>query len=648
MTKKRAKEGELKDPDPRSSEMAINEPCEKQKSPEEKQSFLFGVLQDPKENKTKPDFPVLQNGVQGKKNNDRNYKATLVEGANASFASMHSSPSDEPVEDDSTLMMEEEEPTITDDPRCPTIKLSTEEKKELWRPWKNTLIIKLFDKGPGYMQLHRRLSQKWALTGPFSLIDLGNDYFISRFSNQADYNHVLMEGPWMIGDNYLTIRKWVPRFNASVEKITRLTVWIRIPCLHIEYFDSRFLNLVGQLVGKVLRIDNTTASAERGQFARLSVEVDLTKPLLSKFRLDGKVWPIQYEGLRMLCFACGKVGHGAEKCGVNTAEIHNDAPTPNPNLPSDLEISKEDYGTWMQAKKVTRRRTEKTTHIEANGKPNKHGPERDITGDAGKKTPGEVTGKSTNPTPPGRNEKGKNPAISGYADLGQSSRFAALETLDEEEGVNQGKESTEIGDPCNSGILSERDMNIREENIKVNETIVHRNSPALPASSAKPNSKNSNLLPKKTKPNKISKKNPKNITLIPKKPLPTILPESITKETYVSPHHSQASNPTLASQTAINPPNQNPSPTLEKHNSHPPQPPNNPNPDGQLPRSDYGPSQDLSQLPHVKPPDRSLSSDNSSDREQGDTEIPPFVDGNAACPMQGIATQSPKRGNQLS
>ena len=40
----------------------------------------------------------------------------------------------------------------------------------------------------------------------------------------------------------------------------------------------------------------------------------MNKPLLSKFKLDGKVWLIQYEGLRMLCFTCGKVGHHSSTC----------------------------------------------------------------------------------------------------------------------------------------------------------------------------------------------------------------------------------------------------------------------------------------------------------------------------------------------
>jgi len=89
-----------------------------------------------------------------------------------------------------------------DDPLCPTILLSAEEKKALREPWRNALIIRMFDKGIGYLQLKRRLKVKWALRGDFSLIDIGCDYYVTRFTNMEDYDHVMLNGPWMIGDNY--------------------------------------------------------------------------------------------------------------------------------------------------------------------------------------------------------------------------------------------------------------------------------------------------------------------------------------------------------------------------------------------------------------------------------------------------------------
>ena len=74
----------------------------------------------------------------------------------------------------------------------------------------------------------------------------------------------------------------------------------------MEYFNKAFLlHKIGSKVGKLRRVDNTTMNVERGQFTRLSMKVDLTKPLLSKFQLNGRIWRVQYKGLQMIYFKCG-------------------------------------------------------------------------------------------------------------------------------------------------------------------------------------------------------------------------------------------------------------------------------------------------------------------------------------------------------
>lgn len=46
----------------------------------------------------------------------------------------------------------------------------------------------------------------------------------------------------------------------------------------------------------------------------MCIEVDLTKPLVSKFWVMDWLHHVQYEGLPVICFACGKVGHRDVAC----------------------------------------------------------------------------------------------------------------------------------------------------------------------------------------------------------------------------------------------------------------------------------------------------------------------------------------------
>lgn len=263
------------------------------------------------------------------------------------------------LEEEDEISDDEEPPDhILNNPRCPIIRLSKEEKMRLRKPWKHTLIIKLFKAKIGYMSLFKRLKKKWALKGGMVLTDIGYEYFIARFSNHDDYNHVLMQGPWMLDDNYLTIRKWVPNFIPDDTPMRFLTPWIRIPHLAVEYFDKEFLHKVGSLVGKVRRIDDNTALAQRGQFTRLSVELDLTRPLLSKFWFKGRTWKIQYEGLKMICFHCGKIDHAEDRCPeLNTVHMETSKDlVEETQIGPRPTIEENNFGSWMMVKKPPRRR----------------------------------------------------------------------------------------------------------------------------------------------------------------------------------------------------------------------------------------------------------------------------------------------------
>ena len=57
----------------------------------------------------------------------------------------------------------------------------------------DALIVKLFNKGVGYMQLKKRPKTKRALKGDFFLIDIGFNYYVTRFTNREDYERVLMD-----------------------------------------------------------------------------------------------------------------------------------------------------------------------------------------------------------------------------------------------------------------------------------------------------------------------------------------------------------------------------------------------------------------------------------------------------------------------
>ncbi|CAN1124775.1 hypothetical protein LINPERHAP2_LOCUS2540 [Linum perenne] len=93
----------------------------------------------------------------------------------------------------------------------------------------------------------------------------------------------------MVGDHYVVIQDWRPYFQPEDSPITMLRVWVRNLGIPLEYFDVAVLTIIGNKIGKTVRLDLTTLEGSRGNFARICVEVDLSKPLLSKHLLWRRV-----------------------------------------------------------------------------------------------------------------------------------------------------------------------------------------------------------------------------------------------------------------------------------------------------------------------------------------------------------------------
>lgn len=106
----------------------------------------------------------------------------------------------------------------------------------------------------------------------------------------------------------------MPNFDLFANVMEKILAWVRFPYLPIEYYDTAFLMRVGKLIGEPMKVDQATGSVSRGKFARICVEVDLTKPLLSKFKLRNQIRRIEYQGLHLICFGCGVYGHRKEEC----------------------------------------------------------------------------------------------------------------------------------------------------------------------------------------------------------------------------------------------------------------------------------------------------------------------------------------------
>ncbi|XVF12616.1 hypothetical protein REPUB_Repub08aG0134300 [Reevesia pubescens] len=182
--------------------------------------------------------------------------------------------------------------------------------------WRNALIVKPLGRVLGFRVLSTRIKNLWQLKGNYKIVVLGHDYFLFKFEKQSDYKHVLEGGRWIIGGHYLTVRQWSPNFDTAVDKIEKFIVWIIFMRLPLEYYKEVALTRMGSHVKRVICFDHNNEETLRGKFARICVEVDLTKPLISKMKVGRKMINVEYEELNLICFQCGRVGHKKDNCPI--------------------------------------------------------------------------------------------------------------------------------------------------------------------------------------------------------------------------------------------------------------------------------------------------------------------------------------------
>lgn len=106
----------------------------------------------------------------------------------------------------------------------------------------------------------------------------------------------------------------------------------------------------------------------RTMYARMCVEIDLNAPLLPSYTVDGNKLKIEYEGLHLICFSCGKVGHVTEYCPLkgcpipkegNADHLHH-APTVGGEGRTTSPQEEPKFGGWMVAQDTRKRKNPAT------------------------------------------------------------------------------------------------------------------------------------------------------------------------------------------------------------------------------------------------------------------------------------------------
>ncbi|KAJ4837450.1 hypothetical protein Tsubulata_015301 [Turnera subulata] len=241
---------------------------------------------------------------------------------------------------------------VTSSPHGPIVQYSPSFRVKLHKNWDNTLIIKPWGRRIGYKALSSRLPRLWQLRNGIRVIDLEHNYYMVKFYSREDNMKVLTGGPWLILGHYLSVETLRPNFNPSTQRVSSVIAWVRIPGLPAEHYHIGVLRLVGNQLGRTVRIDMPTQQTDRAQFARIAVELDLNKPLEPKVCFEDIWYNIAYENLPQVCFECGMACHNMSACPSRApaaADVESPADTVHTEKQTlvDLSITKNQAGVGV-------------------------------------------------------------------------------------------------------------------------------------------------------------------------------------------------------------------------------------------------------------------------------------------------------------
>ncbi|XP_017974453.1 PREDICTED: uncharacterized protein LOC108661542 [Theobroma cacao] len=196
----------------------------------------------------------------------------------------------------------------------PALEISDKKYEKLVKRWNKSVIVRMLGRPISYRLLCDRIAYMWNPKGKYSIVDLDDDCFLVKFTEEGDYLRALLDGPWVIQGSYSLVQPWTPNYLRGANDLTAVAAWVRFPGMPLHLYHKSVLRRLAALLGHLLKIDYNTCSKKRGKFARIAVELDLTKPLVPFVYVKGKRQKVEYEGLPRICYVCGLYGHVQEEC----------------------------------------------------------------------------------------------------------------------------------------------------------------------------------------------------------------------------------------------------------------------------------------------------------------------------------------------
>ncbi|GAB2283531.1 hypothetical protein Dimus_039608 [Dionaea muscipula] len=189
------------------------------------------------------------------------------------------------------------------------------------RFWKTSLIGYVLGEQVSYGAMVRYVERKWNNVTPPQIMPHEKGVFIFRFEREEDKRAILKTRSRFFHSKLLILRPWNPDLDINKVCIDQFPTWVRFPDLKLHFWGDKVLNKLASKIGVPICIDRLTAEKKILSFARVLVDLDLSKDPVKEITLkcpNGQIvqQKVVYEKLPHRCANCNVWVLVEHKCEV--------------------------------------------------------------------------------------------------------------------------------------------------------------------------------------------------------------------------------------------------------------------------------------------------------------------------------------------
>ncbi|XP_042973000.1 uncharacterized protein LOC122304802 [Carya illinoinensis] len=161
----------------------------------------------------------------------------------------------------------------------------------------------------------------WRPTKSVKFRDLTLGMMLVEFDDPRDKIRVLHGGPWTFNKKLVLTMKFEGHLQVHEVSMTIADFCVRIHDLPLIACNEYVGKLIGDTLVKVIEVDVDYDDLAWGEYMRVRLALDITKPLLRRKKISlgdhRKCWVrFTYERLSDFCYQCGRLGHSHRECDI--------------------------------------------------------------------------------------------------------------------------------------------------------------------------------------------------------------------------------------------------------------------------------------------------------------------------------------------